>query len=214
MSRSLACAFVALFAVSMVERRVAGQAPRSAELAAESALVTDHGLFRASLERIGHRSRLWRAATEAISRSGRHVRILTPGQVAIADRLGDSLARTFDHTVLAEVAPVTTDGSQVNVVLVVINVPLLERAHARRGSLPGELHADLDRILVHEVYGHAVPYLLAGDLSGRCTDPQPGQDPRQSCAIQRENAVRAELKLGRRVDYGLTGLEFTRGTWR
>jgi hypothetical protein len=56
------------------------------------------------------------------------------------------------------------------------------------------------------VYGHAVPYLEAGHLSGRCADPEPGQPATQSCAIQRENVVRAELRLGRRTDAALGGL--------
>jgi hypothetical protein len=69
---------------------------------------------------------------------------------------------------------------------------------------------DLDRILVHEIYGHAVPYLLAGDLSGRCADPQPQERAVDACSIQRENAVRAQLGLGRRVDYGLGDLNLSR----
>ena len=72
--------------------------------------------------------------------------------------------------------------------------------------LPVEKYADLDRILVHEVYGHAFPYLQAGDESGRCPDPAAGERPQDACSIRRENAVRAELGLGRRTDYGLLSL--------
>ena len=66
------------------------------------------------------------------------------------------------------------------------------------------------RILAHEVYGHAMPYLLAGHLSGKCADPLPGQRATDACAIKRENAIRGELRLGQRRDYGLDGLALVR----
>lgn len=164
----------------------------------------------ASLERIAKRSRLWREAVAAAGSHGRQALVVTPKEVAVADTTLGIGARPFDKTVLAGAAPVPRDGFRVDRVLVVVNVDLIERAHLRRGSLPAEMHSDLDRILVHEVYGHALPYLLAGDMSGRCPDPQPGERAVDACAIQRENAVRAELGLGRRIDSGLAGLLLTR----
>jgi hypothetical protein len=95
-------------------------------------------------------------------------------------------------------------------VFVVVNLDLIDRAHAARNSLPAERDADLDRVLVHEVYGHAFPYLLAGNLSGRCADPIAGERAVDACSIRRENAVRAELGLGRRTDYGVAGLSLSR----
>ncbi len=97
--------------------------------------------------------------------------------------------------------------------LVVVNLPLIERMGRQTAALPIEMEGDLDRILVHEVYGHALPYLLAGNLSGRCADPLPGQQAHEACAIQRENAVRAELGLNRRLDYGLYDLALVRRRW-
>jgi hypothetical protein len=167
-------------------------------------LLADKAPLRDSLDRIARGSALWREALETIAREGRRILVLTPDQMA-AEGAGGS-AGAIDAGVLAEVAPVTRDRFRVDTVMVVVNLPLIEQAHARRNSLPGEFHADLDRILIHEVYGHALPYLLAGDLSGRCADPLPGQRPADACAIQRENAVRAELRLGRRTDAGLAGL--------
>jgi hypothetical protein len=81
-----------------------------------------------------------------------------------------------------------------------------------RLSVRRDFEADLDRILVHEIYGHAVPYLLAGDLSGRCPDPGPNEPARDACSIRRENAVRVELGLGRRGDHGLSSLALTAGS--
>jgi hypothetical protein len=180
----------------------AAQQPSSASEAARPVLAT-HRLLQDSLDRLSRGSALWRHGLEDVRQSGRWALVLTPDDLA---RIHPGRVDTPEPGVLAEVVPITRGGTAVHAVLVVVNVPLIERMHERRGSLPGELHADLDRILAHEVYGHAVPYLLAGDLSGRCPDPAPFERASDACAIQRENAVRAELGLGRRTDAGVGGL--------
>ena len=96
--------------------------------------------------------------------------------------------------------------------VIVVNLRLVQDTHDARLSVPRDFEADLDRILVHEIYGHAVPYLLAGNLSGRCADPKKGESASDACAIRRENAVRAELGLGRRDDHGLYSLALALGT--
>jgi hypothetical protein len=164
-------------------------------------------MLRSSIERISSGSRPWREALQAIENSGRRAIVLTPDQVRVQDRPSSAAATPFDPELLAEVSPVIVSGSQVPVVLVVVNVPLLRRIHhSQPGSLPSDIYQDLDRIVIHEVYGHAFPYLLAGDVSGRCPDAAPGQRAIDACAIQRENAVRTELRLGLRQDTGLNGL--------
>jgi hypothetical protein len=179
-----------------------------AQLPAESAapLLTGHERLAASLDRIAKGSGLWRTEIEAVRGTGRRAFILTPDQVVVVDPASASSPKAFDTTVLAEAQPVLTGHSRIDAVLVVVNLPLLDRLHDRRGSLPVERDADLDRILVHEVYGHALPYLRAGDTSGRCPDPSGVERAASSCSIARENAVRAELGLGRRSDYTLNGL--------
>ena len=169
-------------------------------------LLTRHTLLKDSLDRLARGSALWRGAIDVVGQQGRRVILLTPDEVDATGARAARGATVLDPGVLAEVLPVTRGGSRVDTVVVVIDLQLIEAAHARRLSLPGELQADLDRVLAHEVYGHALPYLLAGDLSGRCPDPAPGQPAAEACAIQRENAVRAELRLGRRTDAGLGGL--------
>jgi hypothetical protein len=52
--------------------------------------------------------------------------------------------------------------------------------------------------------------VLAGRLSGKCADPSPGQRATDACAIKRENAIRGELRLGQRREYGLEGLALAR----
>ncbi|MBA3269323.1 MAG: hypothetical protein H0T71_02350 [Acidobacteria bacterium] len=177
-------------------------------------LNTPNPTLQASLDRIAKRSALWRSAVEAIRVTGRQVVIVTSEQVRVVESPGGEVKDAFDRGVLAEVAPAPHAGGEVDVVVAVVNLALLEEVHRQRGSLPSEFHADVDRILVHEIYGHAVPYLLAGALSGRCSDPQPGERAVDACSIRRENAVRAELGLGRRTNYGLDGLALMRGSHR
>jgi len=69
---------------------------------------------------------------------------------------------------------------------------------------------DLDRIVAHEIYGHAIPVLMAGSLSANCADPASGQSALTSCAVQRENVIRRETGLGRRLDYGRDSLALAR----
>ncbi len=166
-----------------------------------------HPALRSSLQRIAAGSRLWRDAMGLLDGTGRRAVLVTPDQVRVQDRGEGGRRRGFDPGVVAEVAPVPTEDSRVQEVLVVVNLPLLQRAyHERPNASYDEWTRDLDRIVIHEVYGHAVPYLVAGSLSGRCPDPMPGQAAEDACAIRRENAVREELGLGRRLDAGLAGL--------
>ena len=178
--------------------------------AQRSPLETANAVVQASLDRIAKGSPSWRAALEAIRGTARRAIVVTSDQVLVADPATAGRLDRFDDTVLAEVAPVPRPDSRVDVVLVVINLALLEESHRKARSVLSEFEADLDRILVHEIYSHAVPYLLAGHLSGRCPDPAAGERATDACSIRRENAVRAELGLGRRTSYGLDDLNITR----
>ena len=153
--------------------------------------ITRHPELRSALERIARGSASWRTALASVAATGRAALVVTPDDVVVAD-------------------PVADGAGRVGAVLVVVNVDQIQAAHERLSSLPGEFHADLERVLAHEVYGHAVPYLLAGDLSGRCADPMPGTPAAHACAIQRENVIRAELRLGRRTDGTLSSLSLAR----
>lgn len=177
--------------------------------AADAKIIhASHPALVASVLRLHAGSAAWRQAIDDLATTGRRALLVTPDQVRVADAAGGP-AKPFDDGVLAEVQPIPGENDTVDLVVVVINVELLEVLHARNGRL-FDLDADLDRILAHEVYGHALPYLLRGHLSGRCADPAPGQRATDACAIQRENEVRVELGLGRRDDYGLNGLALAR----
>jgi hypothetical protein len=196
---------------------VLAAAPVRAQLATSSAdageaspFVAAHPTLQASLARIASRSALWREAAESIVRVGRRALVVTPEHVVVAAASDEPRRQAFDATVLAEVAPILRDDGYVDVVLVVVNLALLEEQHRGSQLPPIDFDRDLDRILVHEIYGHAVPYLLAGHVAARCADPQPRERPSDACSIRRENAVRAELRLGRRTDSGLEGLSLSR----
>jgi hypothetical protein len=170
-------------------------------------IIVDHPVLSASLARLYAGSPRWRQALDGVVNTGRRVVLVTPDKVRIRDDRGGP-DRPFDPDVIAEVQPLADDWSRVDTVVVVINLPLLEELYSDATS--ADLDADLDRILAHEVYGHAIPYLLAGHLSGKCADPLPNQRATEACAIKRENEIRSELRLGERRNYGLDGLTVAR----
>lgn len=211
MRRTVCCSLV-IGALALATPAGAQERVRPAETF--QPVVTSSPTIQASLARIAEGSASWRDAIDAVRQAGRRVLLLTPDQVVVADAPGGVATGEFDPAVLAEVAPVLNADSSVDVVLIVVNLPLLEESHRLVRSVPSAFEADLDRILVHEIYGHAVPYLLVGHLSGRCPDPVPGERATEACSIRRENAVRAELGLGRRTTYGLDDLNVSRRTKR
>lgn len=170
--------------------------------------IADNPVLKASVDRLSGGSAAWRGAAEAVGNTGRRVLIVTPNQIRMIDE-EDGEPKPFDELVLAEAHPIADAAQRVQVVVVVINLARLEELQRRAATL-SDFESDLDRILAHEVYGHAVPYLLAGHLSGRCADPVGGQRASDACAIQRENEVRGQVGLGRRTEYGLDGLSMVR----
>jgi hypothetical protein len=187
----------------------AGGDPRE-DAQSSPTIVVGNPALRASLDRIYRGSATWRAELDRVAQSGRRIVVLTADQVVVSDGGPGAEVESFDPGVLAEVSVIAGSGSRVDAVLVAVNLTLLNEAHHRLGSTWSQRDADLDRILVHEVYGHALPYVVAGDVSGRCADPAKGERAVDACAIRRENAVRAELGLGRRADPGLMSLALAR----
>lgn len=183
-------------------------ADRALPKPASAAVITNHHTLQQSLNRLFARSALWRQAAKSVEQFGRKVVVVTPKHVRVKDPDSGKLG-AFDPGVIAEVQPLAEQETRVDAVVVVVNLDLLDRL---QGSLTtiGDFENDLDRILAHEIYGHAFPYLLAGDLSGKCADPVPGQRAEDACAIKRENEIRAELRLGQRREYGLDALTMAR----
>lgn len=170
-------------------------------------LSANHPNLLASLSRIHSGSVTWREALRAVADTGRRIIVVTPDKVRLRDEAGTK-ERPFDEDVLAEAYPVADMWSRVDTVIVVINLRLMDTLYSDATLV--DLERDLDRIVAHEIYGHAIPYLLAGHLSGKCADPAPRQRAAESCAIKRENEIRRELRLGERRSHGLDGLALAR----
>ena len=170
-------------------------------------IIVEHPILAASVARLYAGSPRWRKALDEVVNTGRRVVVVTPDKVRVRDAAGGE-ETAFDANVLAEVQPMADEWSRVDTVVVVVNLPLFEQLYSDASA--ADLEVDLDRILAHEVYGHAIPYLLAGHLSGKCADPVRGQRPTDACAIKRENEIRGELRLGERRGYGLDGLTIAR----
>jgi hypothetical protein len=209
MARVLRWLTLAMLTSLAATSALSAQNTQASSAADSHALVlAGHPSLAASLERIAKGSALWRSEIEALRPTGRLAVVVASRQVLAADpRRG--IQRAADTAVLADISLLPGTRSGIAAV-VVVDLQLLDELHDRRGSSPAEKAADLDRILVHEVYGHAFPYLRVGNASGKCADPVAGERAEQACSILRENAVRAELGLGRRTEYGLRGLALGR----
>ena len=204
--RSIAVGVVAVtLAVASATSALAGE-PRWTWLDRPPILV-EHPALAASLARLYAGSPRWRSALNDVVNTGRRIVVVTPDKVRVRDDHGGP-DQPFDPAVLAEVQPMADEWSRVETVVVVVNVPLFEKLYSDASA--ADLEADLDRILAHEVYGHAIPYLLAGHLSGKCADPVRGQRATDACAIKRENEIRGELRLGERREYGVHSLTIAR----
>jgi hypothetical protein len=169
----------------------AGQAARMAAFT-----VADTSIAEA-LRRIDSGSSSWRTALDSVVAVGGSIVVATLRELR-------GVPEQFARGELAEATPIVAGDSTLATVFVVVNSELLERTYRLVASPRAERDADLMRILIHEIYGHAVPYLIAGHVRGQCPDPV---DPRtRGCSINRENIVRAELRLGFRRSYQLSGL--------
>ena len=170
----------------------------SAQQEGDTSIGVWNPVLAASIERLATESRSWREAVDAVSRTGRRAVIVTSDQV-----------RGADAGALAQVEPVSDAAGRVDLVVVMVNLDLMQRL-SRLPVTAVDFEDDLDRILAHEVYGHAIPFLLAGHLSGKCADPVAGQSAIASCVIQRENVIRKEIGLGQRLEYGRDSLALAR----
>jgi hypothetical protein len=162
-------------------------------------LVVSHAVLASSVQRLSAQSPSWRDAISAVASTGRRALVITP----------DQLQTPIDAATLAQVFPIADEQSHVDTVLVVVNLELLRKL----SGLPVtavDFEDDVDRLIAHEVYGHAIPLLLSGSLAGNCADPVAGQSAVASCVIQRENVIRREMRLGMRSEYGRESLAIAR----
>jgi hypothetical protein len=163
-------------------------------------LEISHPVLASSVQRLTQGSASWRQALDAVAARGRRALVITP----------DDVKTPINSATLAQVFPLADEQSRVDTVLVVINLDLLQKL-SRLPVTAVDFQDDVDRIIAHEVYGHAIPLLLSGSLAGQCADPAVGQSAIASCVIQRENVIRREMRLGQRLEYGRDSLAGARG---
>jgi len=56
--------------------------------------------------------------------------------------------------------------------------------------------AALEKLLIHEVYGHLTPVVKTRSLRYHCADPRPGERHEESCVGQREQLILDEIEHG------------------
>ncbi len=171
----------------------------SAQEAADGPLVVWNPVLAASVQRLEAESRSWRDAIAAVKATGRRALLVT----------SDQAKGSIDPATLAQLLPISDLPSRVDSVLIVVNLELLQKLSGL-SVRDVDFEDDVDRIVAHEVYGHAIPLLLSGTMAGNCADPVSGQSAIASCAIQRENVIRRETRLGQRADYGRESLALAR----
>lgn len=194
----------ALGCTSAARPRPQVQAPAPVRVVGKVTVADE--LLAARMDALERRSAIWRAGMDSIHATGFFVLVAGPAAVR-------SMVRGLEHYSpqhLGEVIPLRDENGEIAGAVVTIDLPRLERLW-RRTDLPrSAFEADVDRILIHEIYGHVVPLAASRSIEGGCPDPQPGQPAWTSCAIRRENVIRDELGLEPRVAYDLTGLAIGR----
>lgn len=182
----------------------AAGAGKAAELRAVDPLLSKR------LAALEARSPTWRAALDTLRATGFEVLVARPEQV------GERIPRLSGYraTHLGEVIPLRKAGGVLRGAVVTVDVARLEKLADRVGLPRSVLEEDVDRILIHELYGHVVPLAVARRISGGCPDPAPGEPVLSSCAITRENRIRRELGLELRTAYDLRGLAIGRSLRR
>ena len=91
-----------------------------------------------------------------------NIRIRSSSELAPSDSQRWSMINSRVGAVVVDHQPVDADASRLSTVTAAVS----GRASIRRR---------LDRILAHEVYGHAIPLLLAGSLAGNARIQRPGK---------------------------------------
>jgi hypothetical protein len=149
-----------------------------------------------------HRSATWRAGLDSLRATGFRVVVASPEQVR-AELPGMA---SYDALHLGEVVPLRDAEGGIVGAVVTIDLPRLRALAAQARVREEVLLGDVDRILIHEIYGHVLPLAETRRISGGCPDPGPSDPPTSSCAIVRENRIRVELGLPERLTYDLRGL--------
>jgi hypothetical protein len=185
--------------------------PAAADGAAPAAagLRVLHPYLEQRIRSLEARSRRFAEAMEMLRAAPFPIAVGTPEQVMSRQATGrlalTRAARVGEFTAVAD----PLDGTVREMHVWVAVDRIARRAlGARRGATPAALRrrldAQVDAVLIHELWGHAVPVAETGNLAAHCPDPRRGEPPLESCVMRRENDLRAELGLEPRRGYPLS----------
>jgi hypothetical protein len=166
-----------------------------------AAILSTQPRLVAALNRLLSRSRAFAREAAWLAARGKHVTVVARREVPWA-ALARSAGARFNRESAAAAMPLSDADGKVRNFLVVVDLAMLGRLEREKHFVRSDIEKDITRLLIHEIYGHAMPWLLNGERGG-CFDPGPGQLPVNACSIRRENRIRGELGLGRRIDFGL-----------
>lgn len=151
--------------------------------------VTDP-LLAAGIEAVRAECPSFDGALQRVDASGIPVIVGTAEQL---ERVLPPEIRTHGGWMGITVAWGRSDGS-LRRVAVAIRADGLREIHRSYGNPEAVFSSALEDLLIHEIYGHAVPMVDARLARGVCPDPRPGQHLAESCAGRRELEVRAERR--------------------
>jgi hypothetical protein len=166
-----------------------------------AAILSTQPRLVALVNRLLVRSRTFAREAARVAARGRHITVVARREVPWNALKRDGEVRYVDGSA-AVALPLSDNDGKVRTFLVVIDYSMLGRLFRKQSLHEQDVETDLTRLLIHEIYGHAMPWLLNGRAGG-CFDPAPGQLPVSACSIRRENRIRKELGLGPRTDFGL-----------
>jgi hypothetical protein len=176
-----------------------GRWPCTRTLPRSAAILSTQPRLVAVLNRLLARSRTFAREAARVAARDRHITVVARREVP-----WDALKRNVHYAdgSAAAALPLVDGDGKVRNFLVVVDYSMLSRLGSSKHLLKKDIETDLTRLLIHEIYGHAMPWLLYGKAGG-CFDPKPGQLPASACSIRRENRIRKELGLGVRTDFGI-----------
>ncbi|HEX6558836.1 MAG TPA: hypothetical protein VF021_05220 [Longimicrobiales bacterium] len=146
-------------------------------------------LLAERIDFVARQSPSFRAAWDMIRRSGLPVRIGTD------DQLRSRLPHWYRQhpNEWAGVTVTETGGrDELSGAVVALRLGAMEKTARRTPRGSEYLLAELDRVLIHEIYGHLAPMVAARDVQHECLDQlRPGEAT--PCVQVRERRIAAEL---------------------
>lgn len=180
------------------------------QLFSKQNLVILHPFLERKIHELENESPTFRDAMEDARNGKARVLIASASDV---NRWLPHMKSKYDRTAHAGVTISFQKGNIVDEIVVLINLELIEKKHVEHARRTGErdpavlqswFEHDVKSVLIHELYGHMAPVAKSGLTKDICYDPPHPDAYLLSCVGKRENAIRAELGLTKRVSYGHT----------